>query len=159
MGAGIDFVVIGGVAVGAHGVLRATKDLDVCPAPDGANLARLATLLRELGVSQVGVEDGGFTAREMPFDPTRPDELAQGGNFRLETPFGTLDLMQWIPGISQDSAYAVLAGNAVTAHAFGLAVQVCSLADLRLMKRAAGRPRDLQDLEDLAAAHPELADD
>jgi hypothetical protein len=74
--AGIDFVVIGGVAVGAHGVVRGTKDLDLCPSPSRENLGRLASLLRDLGVSQVGVDDQEFSAREMPFDATRAEDLA-----------------------------------------------------------------------------------
>jgi len=36
--AGVEFVVIGGAAVGFHGYVRATKDLDVVPAPDPSNL-------------------------------------------------------------------------------------------------------------------------
>ncbi len=40
--AGVDFIVIGGVAVGVHGFIRATKDLDIVPDPDPANLDRLA---------------------------------------------------------------------------------------------------------------------
>jgi hypothetical protein len=106
-------------------------------------------------VQQFGVGADDFDPNEMPYDPTRADDLAAGGNFRLETPFGLLDLMQWIPGIAADQAYAELATDAVTTRAFGLEVQVCSLEHLRHMKRVAGRPRDLQDLEDLAAAHPE----
>ena len=111
-------------------------------------------MLRELGVRQLGVEGEGFDAGEMPFDPTQAADLAQGGNFRLETPLGVLDLMQWLPGIEADQAYETLARDAVEASAFGVTLRVCSLAALRQMKRAAGRPADLQDLADLEAAHP-----
>jgi hypothetical protein len=144
--------------VNAHGVIRATKDLDLCPSPSRENLGRLASLLRELGVTQVGVDDQDFGAQEMPFDPTRVEDLAEGGNFRLETPYGIVDVMQWIPGIDADHAFADLAADAQTDTAFGVPVTVCSLEKLRTMKRAAGRPQDLQDLADLAAAHPEAAD-
>jgi hypothetical protein len=106
-------------------------------------------------VSPLGVAVEDFGEQEMPFDPTRPDDLAAGGNFRLETSFGVLDLMQWIPGIDADQAYERLAASAESADAFGVEIKVCSLADLRQMKRAAGRPQDLVDLEDLASAHPE----
>lgn len=153
--AGVEHVLIGGLAVNAHGVIRTTKDVDICPSPDPANLDRLASLLRHLGVHQLGVEDEGFADREMPFDPTRPEDLAAGGNFRLETPLGVLDLMQWVPGVDADQAYEALKRDAQEATAFGVTVSVCSLAALREMKRAAGRPRDLQDLADLDAAHPD----
>jgi hypothetical protein len=46
--AGVRFVVIGGVAVGAHGYVRGTEDLDVVPDPDPENLARLAETLATL---------------------------------------------------------------------------------------------------------------
>jgi len=46
--AGVDFVVIGGVAVGAHGFIRGTEDLDVVPDPDPDNLSRLSVALDKL---------------------------------------------------------------------------------------------------------------
>jgi hypothetical protein len=155
--AGVDYILIGGLAVNAHGVIRSTKDVDICPAPDTANLSRLAHLLRDLGVRQLGIGEEGFTKEEMPFDPTRPEDLAAGGNFRLDTTLGVLDIMQWIPGIDADHAYSVLAADAEVASAFELEIRVCSLKALRVMKRAAGRPLDLQDLADLETAHPEIS--
>lgn len=61
--------------------------------------------------------------------------------------------MQWVSGIDADHAYAVLGADAVDAEVEGVRVRICSLAHLRAMKRAAGRPQDLQDLADLAIAH------
>jgi hypothetical protein len=72
----------------------------------------------------------------------------------LETGLGGLDIMQWLPGIDAERAYEPLAARSLVAHAFGIDVRVASLEDLRAMKRAAGRPQDLQDLRDLEAAHP-----
>lgn len=153
--AGVEHILIGGLAVNAHGVIRTTQDVDICPNPDKANLERLASLLGALGVVQLGVDDAGFEPQEMPFDPTDAEDLAQGGNFRLQTALGVLDVMQWLPGIDADQAYATLAKDALQATAFGVPLRVCSLETLRQMKRAAGRPRDLQDLADLQAAHPD----
>jgi hypothetical protein len=151
--AGVEHVVIGGFAVISHGVVRVTKDLDICPGPDRANLERLARCLAELDVVQVGA--GDFDEAEMPFDPTSAEDLAQGGNFRLESQLGTLDVMQWVSGINEEPAYAALAQDAIDTEVEGVAVRICSLAQLRAMKRAAGRPQDLQDLADLAIAHPD----
>jgi hypothetical protein len=147
----VEYVVIGGIAVNAHGVIRATKDLDICPGPDRMNLMRLATLLRELDAAQIGMED--FDSAEMPFDPTSVDDLAQGGNFRLRTRLGNLDVMQWVSGIDGDLAYPTLAADLEIVELPEIEVPICSLAHLRAMKRAAGRPQDLQDLADLAIAH------
>ena len=154
--AGVDCVVIGGFAVVAHGVIRATKDLDICPSPARENLARLAALLKDLRARQVGHDE--FADNEFPLDPTDPDDLAVGGNFLVETNIGRLDVMQWVRGVDADDAYGQLAATAVTAEAFGVPITVASLADLRRMKRAAGRPRDLQDLQDLAVAHGDEED-
>lgn len=150
----IDYVLIGGLAVNAHGVIRSTKDIDIVPSDDPENLRRLATLLTDLDVRQLGVTGNGFAENEMPFDPTRPEDLARGGNFRLDTALGVLDLMQWVPGIDADHAYATLAAEAERARAFGTEIRVCSLRHLRTMKHTAGRPQDLRDLADLDAAHP-----
>jgi hypothetical protein len=95
---------------------------------------------------------------EFPLDPTDPDDLAAGGNFLVETDLGRLDIMQWLRGVDEDEAYRHLAASAITGEAFGVRITVASLADLRRMKRAAGRPRDLQDLRDLADAHGEGQD-
>ncbi len=150
--AGVEYVVIGGLAVIAHGVQRFTNDLDICPAPEPENLRRLAALLEALDARQLGV--GDFAEDEFPFDPRRPEELAEGGNFRLVTASGVLDLMQWIPGMPEHHAYPALTADAVEGTAFGLPIKVCSLEHLRTMKRAADRPRDRQDLADLEAARP-----
>ena len=143
----IRFIVIGGIAVGVHGYVRGTKDVDVCPEPSADNLGALADLLADLEARPVEV--GDFSPEELPFDPLDPDDLAEGGNFRLETRLGALDVMQWIPGIDADHAYPVLAGDAVTVELRGAALSVCSLAHLRLMKETAGRPQDLLDLQNL----------
>ena len=91
------FVIIGGIAVGVHGYIRATKDLDICPDPAEDNLVRLAKLLREITARHADV--GDFAETELPFDPLDPADLGDGGNFRLSTRLGALDIMQWVPGI------------------------------------------------------------
>ncbi len=72
----IDFIVIGGVAVGVHGFVRATKDLDIVPNPRPENLTRLARVLVDIGAQHDGV--GDFPPDEFPFDPTDPAQLAEG---------------------------------------------------------------------------------
>lgn len=145
----VRFVVIGGIAVGVHGYVRATKDLDIVPDPGIENLTRLAWLLRELDAEHVGV--GEFSADEFPYDPTDPVQLAQGANFRLHTRLGPLDIMQWVAGIDEDPAYAALAHDAITVRFRGGELLVCGIDHLRAMKQAAGREQDLQDLRELGA--------
>jgi hypothetical protein len=147
--ANVRFIVIGGIAVGVHGYVRATKDLDIVPDPAPANLARLASLLRDIGAEHVGA--GEFSAEEFPYDPTDPEQLAQGANFRLETRLGPLDIMQWVAGLEEDPAYTALAGDAITVAFRDGQLLVCGLEQLIAMKRAAGREQDLVDLRELEA--------
>jgi hypothetical protein len=145
----VEFIVIGGVAVGVHGFARATKDLDIVPAPTPENMERLASLLVEIDAQQVGV--GDFSPDEFPYDPTNPVQLAEGANFRLETSHGPLDIMQWVAGIETDLAYTELAPKALPVTFRDTQIQVCAVDHLRAMKLAAGRPQDLEDLRQLAS--------
>jgi hypothetical protein len=146
--ANVEFVVVGGVAVGVHGFVRATRDLDIVPDPAPENMVRLAGLLKQIDARHVGLED--FSADEFPYDPTDPAQLAEGANFRLETSRGPLDILQWVSGVEADPAYPDLAQEALTVRFRGTDVRVCGIEHLRAMKRAAGREQDLADLRELA---------
>ena len=147
---GVAHILIGGVAVAAHGYRRPSKDLDIVPSAEPANLARLARALAHIHVRPAQL--GDFEADEVPADPTRPEDLARGGNFRLETDLGPLDVMQWISGIDVDDLYAELDRDALTFWLDDVPVRYCGLSHLRAMKLAAGRPRDMDDLQPLPDA-------
>lgn len=134
-----------------HGAMRATLDLDICPDPEPSNLRRLASLLGDLDAVQN--DTGDFLPNELPYDPTRPGDLAEGGNFRLMTSLGGLDILQWISGIDADFTYTMLNPEALELEWHGIRIKVASLEHVRAMKRAAGRPQDLKDLADLEIAN------
>lgn len=144
---GVEHVIIGGVAVNAHGFIRPSEDLDIVPNPSVENLGRLAVALSELNARNA--EAGDFDDSEFPFDPTSVEDLSQGGNFRLVTDQGQLDLLQWVAGIDVDNPYSELAAQAIEGRPDDVPMRVCSLSHLRAMKQAAGRPRDLDDLQHL----------
>jgi hypothetical protein len=75
--------------------------------------------------------------------------LASSEQVAIETDLGRLDVVQGLDGVP---SYADLRSRASEAEILGVTVAVCSLDDLKEMKRAAGRTRDLADLEDLNAA-------
>lgn len=145
-------IIIGGVAVAAHGYPRPTIDLDVVPNPDRSNLTRLSNALRELHA--VAAEGDEFAAAESPMDACDVDDLAGGGNFRLDTDLGPLDVMQWIAGIDVEDLYGELDARALTFTLDNVPLRYCGLGHLRAMKQAAGRPRDLDDLEHLPSEEP-----
>ena len=152
IGAGVEFVVIGGVAVGWHGYIRATKDVDVVPDPDPDNLRRLATLLSEIGATVDGADD--FDLGELP-DPTDPEVLGLGGNWVLRTDLGRLDLMQVQGDIE---LWSKLHSQAVEGRFDEQPMRVCSYGDLLDLKRDAGRPQDLLDIEQLRLARSDADD-
>lgn len=144
---GIEHIVVGGFAVNAHGSNRVTKDLDIVPNPTEENLRKLAGALQDLNATIL--DTGDFEPEELPADPTSAADLAMGGNFCLATDLGRLDVMQWLSGVDTDDLYAEFDPEAVEGILDGLPVRVCGLEHLRAMKRAAGRPQDLEDLRRL----------
>lgn len=138
----VDFVVIGGVAVQAHGHPRTTQDLDVVPAPDTANLERLAAALDELGVEPTAI-DGELQT----IDPSDPADLARSRNLKLHTAAGRIDLMNRALG---SPPYDDLAARALRIRLGELEVAVAGLNDLIAMKHATGREQDLRDIAALS---------
>ena len=142
---GVDYVVIGGIAVLAHGHPRATFDLDFLADPSADNMQRLARALRDLGAHVRGV-DGDL----LGVDPTDPDQLMSGANWTLVTQAGWLDFM---PAAEGARNYSDIAAAAVPVR--GGAFRVVGLDDLIRMKRAAGRPKDIDDIAALTyREHP-----
>lgn len=147
--AGVEYIVIGGVAVGFHGYVRATKDLDVVPAPDRGNLERLVSVLRELDAELDGA--GDFEAAELP-DPLDAETLALGGNWVLQTRLGRFDVMQWI---GDAELWSMLSPSVVAVEMDGVPVKVAGYDDLVALKKQAARPSDLEDLRRLREARGE----
>ena len=135
-------MLIGGLAVGMHGVVRATKDVDVVPDPAPGNLERLATVVRAIDGCQIGVD-----TESLPYQPDAAG-LAAGGSFQLATVHGQLDILQEGGAIP---SYAELAAAAPETDYEGLRIRYCSREHLVAMKRAAARPLDLRDLDELGA--------
>jgi hypothetical protein len=144
---GVEFVIIGGFSLAAHGIVRATKDIDIVPSPEPANLARLAETLRTIDAEPLLADD---------FDPAEIgialDEagLALGGNWVLRTRFGRLDVMQDVAGVRN---YGDLRSRAVIDELPGVGqLAFAGIDDLVAMKAAADRPQDRLDIADLERA-------
>lgn len=138
---GVDFVVIGGIGGVLHGSARNTFDLDICFATDDANLAALGDVLTALGARLKGVDD------HVPFVPDA-GTLRQVELLTLVTSLGELDVLARPPGAP---AYPDLRRNADRYDLGGFSVSVASIDDLIAMKQAAGRAKDLLDIEELEA--------
>jgi hypothetical protein len=104
-------------------------------------------MLRDLDATILDTAD--LKPEEMPADPMRAADLSMDGNFCLHTDLGRLDVMQWLSGIEFEDLYGALHREAIESKIDGLPVRVCGLDHLLALKRAAGRPRDLEDLRGL----------
>ena len=132
---GVDYVLIGGLAVQTHGHVRTTNDADLIPAPDPANLERLAVALRSLDarVLNPGHEDAVVDARMLP----------EATLWQFATRDGGIDVMHEVPG---GRPYDELSDRALRVRLGGIDVPVVDLDDLIQMKLARGRPVDLADV-------------
>jgi len=137
---GVDFTVIGGVAVQVHGHRRTTKDLDVVPGPDPPNLERLAAALAELHARPRDLPGTGApTAEHLAAAPIVPP---------LSTDHGELHILRDVPGAP---AYADLRARALVVELGEISIAIAGLDDLIAMKRASGRPADERDIAVLLA--------
>lgn len=144
--AGVRYVVIGAYAGRILGSPTVTRDLDICHDREPANLAALAGVLGDLRARLRGVDD------DVPFI-LDARSLAAGDSFTFSTDAGNLDILATPAGTG---GYDELARTAVESDLDGVRVLVADIDDLIRMKRAAGRPKDLIEVEVLGALRDEL---
>jgi hypothetical protein len=139
--AGVDFVVIGGIAMLLHGSSRLTRDLDIVFAADAGNLEALGGVL-------VGLD---ARLREIPDDVAFVPDAGTLRNVQLltlDTTAGWLDVHRQVEGAPR---YDVLRRHAERMDLDGFSVLVASPDDMIAMKLAARRPVDLIDVDELQA--------
>jgi hypothetical protein len=138
---GVEFVVIGGMAAVAHGSAHVTVDLDIVYDRSDANIARLAKALEPLSPYLRGAPPG----LPFRFDPAT---IRAGLNFTLTTTVGDLDVLGEATG---GGTFHNLRRRSVVREVFGLECRFVDLPTLVHLKRAAGRPKDLERLAELEA--------
>ena len=132
LAAGVEYAVVGGVAVNAHGFVRNTRDLDIFIRPTEDNARATLLALIALGAP---VENLDFT-----------DLLTEDAQYQLETEHGRIDLLSSIGEMSFDQVWR----NRVDVEIDGVMVHFISRHDLIENKRQVGRLIDLADVEQLA---------
>jgi predicted nucleotidyltransferase len=145
----VEFVIVGGVAVTAHGSAYLTQDLDFCYARTNKNLEKIVAALSK------------FRPRLRGFPENLPfvfdvSTLRSGTNFTFATEIGDIDLLGEVSGVG---TFENVKANSEYKEIFGFKVRVLSLDALINAKRAAGRTKDLLVLPELEALREALSDD
>ena len=127
----VDFVLVGGFALAAHGYARFTEDVDLLIATNLENAQKLAGVVREFGFGALG-----FTAEDF----LEPEQV-----FQLGRPPQRIDILTSISGVEWEEIWATKEPLALD----GLSLWVISLEKILTNKRSSGRPKDLLDVLEL----------
>ena len=136
---GVQFILIGGVAGVVHGAARLTYDVDIVYARSPDNYQRL---IDTLAPHQPYLRDA---PAGLPFQLDVPT-LRNGLNFTLTTTLGDIDLLGEVAG---GGTYDALLPHSVEVEAFDVIFRCVNLPKLIELKRAAGRPKDLEAIAEL----------
>lgn len=128
---GVEYLLVGGHAVAFHGYPRYTGDIDLWVRASPRNASRIITVLRAFGFGGVGVGTEDF--------------LTAGKVVQLGNPPNRIDLLTSVSGVTFDEAWP----SRIEASLDGLPVAFVSRKDLLRNKQAAGRAKDLADIEEL----------
>lgn len=128
---GVEYLVVGGYALAAHGHPRYTGDIDIWLDPSPTNVKRLLKALREFGFGSVGLSEADFQ---------QPGAIVQ-----LGYPPARIDLLSSIDGVQFAECYPRRKLVSVS----GVELPILHLDDFRANKLASGRAKDLADLESL----------
>lgn len=137
----IEFVVVGGVAATAHGSRRVTDDLDICYERGDGNVTKLAKALSKWEAYPRGIEPGlpfFMDARQFRSTPI----------MTLTTREGFIDVLDIVKGVGD---YSKCRKRSSAVEAFGIRFRVLDLPALIAAKKAAGRPKDIDQLPELEA--------
>jgi hypothetical protein len=127
----VEFLVVGGYALAAHGHPRYTKDLDVWVWLGPENAQRIIAAVEEFGFGNLGLSAADFE---------EPDVMVQLGHEPQR-----IDILTYASGLQFEDAHK----NRVYITIGNVQVPFISLEDLRINKLASGRPRDIADIADL----------
>jgi predicted nucleotidyltransferase len=128
---GVEYMLVGGHAVGHYGYVRNTADMDVWVAISSENAGRIVAALEAFGCNGGSITPGLFLAEDrvvaVGFPPLR------------------LDIITTIAGVNFAECYPRRVRDVIE----GVEVSIIGLDDLKKNKAASGRPKDLVDLDEL----------
>jgi hypothetical protein len=141
--AGVRFILVGGLALIAHGGHHTTYDIDVSPVPDSENHDALIAFLKNHHARPLGIPP----SQNFQILP-RHLQIGKLRFLNLKTDLGDIDILPLPAGIDSFEGFWE---RSVELDLGGFIVRVASLEDLAAMKRAAGRTKDLLHLIEIEA--------
>jgi len=138
---GVEFVIVGGIAIRSHGGNYITEDLDICYSRTRDNLKKIAEVLGPLNPRPRGLD------KKLPFI-FEWSTLQHGTNFTFRTSMGDVDLLGEVKGIG---SYDDLVKDSISVDLDGFPTQILSIPALIVAKEAAARPKDQAGLKVLYA--------
>ena len=125
----VEFVIIGATAFPVHGYARATLDIDLFIRPEPENARRTLNALQEFGYDVTDLSEGDLLSKKVLIR-----------QYLVET-----DVHPFVRGVTFDQVWK----NRLSGTYGNEKVFYASLDDLITMKKAAGRPKDMEDLNAL----------
>lgn len=129
----VDFLIVGAFALAAHGIPRATGDLDVLVRPSAESAPKVIAALRRFGAPLASAK------------VTEADFVSPGTVYQLGLPPRRIDLLTQISAVPFEEAFA----TAIEREISGRRVRVLGREALLTNKRATGREKDRLDVEAL----------
>ena len=146
VGAGVEFIIVGGVAGILHGSARATYDVDLVYSRNEQNIQRLASVLAPYNPYLRNAPLG------LPF-VWDTKTIRHGLNFTLTTTVGDIDLLGEVAG---GETYQTLLPRSFEVEAFMVRFKCIDLPTLIRIKEAAGRRKDLEAIAELRVLLEEI---
>ena len=127
----VEYLLVGGYAVGYYGYPRATGDMDIGIGANPENAAKVMRVLQQFGFGEAAISADLFL---------RPDQV-----IRMGVPPLRIERLTGVSGVTFTACFAQRREDELD----GVRVNLISLEDLKVNKQAAGRAKDLNDLEHL----------
>lgn len=141
--AGVDYVVVGGLAASVRGSERLTKDIDIVYHTEAGNVRKLCKVVNALQPRLLVLGEPEGQAVNVT-----PQTLKQHTLLQLTTTLGEVDLLASIAGFK---SYRAIKNASSTVDIEGLNIPVLSLEGVVRSKRAMKRPKDIEDIKQLEA--------
>ncbi|HBR15820.1 MAG TPA: hypothetical protein DD723_09840 [Candidatus Omnitrophica bacterium] len=127
----VEYLLIGGYAVGYYGYPRATADMDIWVAVSKKNAKKITEVIKDFGMSTPDLKESVF--------------LESGKIIRMGYPPIRIEVLTEISGVQFEECYSRCTETKIN----GIKTKIISLKDLLKNKKASGRHKDLNDLENL----------